>query len=120
MENPNYIYNIQVNLTILKSENLPLTKGCFGLVSEKVELIKKELFSKVNDCCIMEESHKFTVNLLGKFDPYHYDKRKWNNSLLKYKSSEFWAKGETKEIVGRAFEGHTVHIFIGFMNFEKL
>ena len=120
MENPNYIYNIQVNLVIMKEDNPSLKEGKMDLIKEKLDMIKKDLFSKVNDFCVMEESHKFTVNLLGKFEPYSYDRRKWNDSLMKYDSSELWAKGETKDIISKVFDGYKVNIFIGFMNFERL
>ena len=119
MENKNYIYNIQVNILFNKEDNQH-----FSFYKEEIqnmlEAFNRDIFKKVNEKMIYFESCGTTINVLGEFDPYHYDRLKNSDSLMEYDSTYKWVKGEVSKNVKEKFKGLNLKCYVGFTKFEEL
>lgn len=73
MKNQNFISNIQLNILIDKNKNPNLT---LENIKEMMNNVNNDLLKKVNQDCYYSESHQFTINVIGEFEPYSYDRRK--------------------------------------------
>lgn len=116
----NFIHNVQINILIKKEENTHLKNDGYEYIKNKLNSLGYDLFSKVNQECLMEESHQFTLNIIGKFDPFHNDKEKQTDYLLKYDTDEEFTKGTIQEVINYIFKKEEIHARFGKMSFQDL
>ena len=120
VDNKDYIHALQVNISMSKDSNPHLKKEGRNLITQEIDEVKENLFAKIYDLVVYEESHHVTVNILGKFKPYKDDHRKRSDSMMKYPSTQEWMTGASKEIIEEAFKDHEVKIYIGINNYQKV